>query len=232
MADMRPSPTTANGTSARGDDTRQLLLEAGLRLFSQQGYESVSTRELAGEAKVNIAAIAYHFGGKRDLYRAVLRQLIIDTDPYFIPAQEKLAKGIRDAGSDKAKLAALTSNFFTRLLSIFLEGEFMRWRAPMVMREYANPSPDFSILYDGRIEPLHKMVSQLVGAALDRPAEDEDTIIRAHAVLGEIFVFGIARVALWKRLDWTEYPQDQIAAISRIVSDSVLSSLNLAGENR
>lgn len=231
MPAPQSTPPTTNGPVTRGDETRQLLLEAGLALFSERGFESVSTRELAGEAKVNIAAIAYHFGGKRDLYRAVLQQLVADTDPYFIPALESLGAGIGDAGTDKAKLAALARDFFTRLLSLFLDGDFMQRRAAMVMREYANPSEDFSILYDGRIEPLHKVVSELTGAALDLPAEDDATIIRAHAVLGEIFVFAIARVALWKRLGWTGYPKDKIADISRLVSASILSSLNLPGEN-
>ena len=73
----------------------------------------------------------------------------------------------------------------------------MRWRAPLVMREYSLPSGDFSIIYKGRIEPIHKMMTALVAAILNKSAEDPECAICAQAIMGHIFVFGIARTVLW-----------------------------------
>ena len=73
----------------------------------------------------------------------------------------------------------------------------MRWRAPLVMREYSLPSGDFSIIYKGRIEPIHKMMTALVAAILNKSAEDPECAIYAQAIMGQIFVFGIARTVLW-----------------------------------
>jgi AcrR family transcriptional regulator len=52
--------------------TRQALVEAGAVLFSERGYDGVSTEDVADRAGVNKALISYHFGGKRGLYTAVL----------------------------------------------------------------------------------------------------------------------------------------------------------------
>ncbi|MDP3221929.1 MAG: TetR family transcriptional regulator, partial [Rubrivivax sp.] len=52
------------------EDARARLLQAGLRLFAQQGYSKTSTRELAEAANVNVASISYYFGDKAGLYRA------------------------------------------------------------------------------------------------------------------------------------------------------------------
>jgi AcrR family transcriptional regulator len=52
--------------------TRQRLLRAGARLFSERGYDGVSVADLAARAGVTKALISYHFGGKRGLYVAVL----------------------------------------------------------------------------------------------------------------------------------------------------------------
>ena len=52
--------------------TRKALLAAGALLFPEQGFDGVSTEEIAGRAVVNKALISYHFGGKRGLYAAVL----------------------------------------------------------------------------------------------------------------------------------------------------------------
>jgi AcrR family transcriptional regulator len=55
-------------------DARQRLLETGARLFAEQGFEAISTRQLAKEADVNIAMIAYYFGSKEELLKAIFAE--------------------------------------------------------------------------------------------------------------------------------------------------------------
>ena len=54
-------------------DVKQRLIEAATRLFASGGFDGVGIREIAAEADVNSAMVAYHFGSKEGLYRAVLR---------------------------------------------------------------------------------------------------------------------------------------------------------------
>ena len=212
----------------RGDETRSQLLEAGLKLFSIYGFESVSTRQLTKESSTNIAAINYHFGGKEGLYQAVLKQVAEDTEPYFGPGLDKVHESISAAADDRQKLVPVITGLMTNLFRVFLQDDFMRWRAPLVMREYANPSENFEILFKGRIEPLHRTVTAIAAAALQKPAEDEECVIRAHAILGQIVVFGIARVVLWKRLEWDGYTPERVAKIADIATQSVLNSIGLS----
>ncbi len=53
--------------------TRERILKAAERLFAERGYEATSVRAIVGKARVNQAAINYHFAGKDGLYREVLR---------------------------------------------------------------------------------------------------------------------------------------------------------------
>jgi AcrR family transcriptional regulator len=53
--------------------TRERILTAAERLFADRGYEATSVRAIVAKARVNQAAINYHFGGKDGLYREVLR---------------------------------------------------------------------------------------------------------------------------------------------------------------
>ncbi len=212
---------------SRGGDTRNQLLETGLRLFAQFGYEAVTTRQLAAEAGVNIAAIAYHFGGKRELYRAVLQQLIDDTEALFGPALANLRDGIDRANGDRKQLAGLASNLIGRLTRLFISEEFMKWRAPMVLREFSMPSEDFDILYQGRIGPLHREVTRLAAAALQISEESPEAAIRAHTVMGQVFVFEIARHILWRRLEWEGYSEDRINLVANTAAKSAVASLGL-----
>jgi len=54
--------------------TRERLLHASTRLFADNGYRGASVRDICNLAGANPGAVSYHFGGKRQLYRAVLRR--------------------------------------------------------------------------------------------------------------------------------------------------------------
>ena len=53
--------------------TRERILKAAERLFADRGYDATSIRAIVAKARVNQAAINYHFAGKDGLYREVLR---------------------------------------------------------------------------------------------------------------------------------------------------------------
>ena len=54
--------------------TSERLLDASARLFAESGYRGASVRDICNQARANPGAVSYHFGGKRQLYRAVLRR--------------------------------------------------------------------------------------------------------------------------------------------------------------
>ena len=54
------------------EHTRQLIVKAAVRLFAEKGYRGTSVRDIVGKARVNQAAINYHFKGKDGLYLHVL----------------------------------------------------------------------------------------------------------------------------------------------------------------
>jgi AcrR family transcriptional regulator len=64
-----PAPTAR---SVRAENTRAAILSAAERLFAEQGIATVSNRQIGAAARQgNNAAVAYHFGTKADLVRAI-----------------------------------------------------------------------------------------------------------------------------------------------------------------
>ncbi|HBL31514.1 MAG TPA: TetR family transcriptional regulator [Acidobacteria bacterium] len=52
-------------------DTREALLDAAEKLFSEHGIQASSLRMITQQAGANLAAVHYHFGSKEGLVRAV-----------------------------------------------------------------------------------------------------------------------------------------------------------------
>jgi AcrR family transcriptional regulator len=71
----RGSPPEAWDAAARGD-TRSRIQAVAVELFSEQGYEKTSLREIAERLGVTKAALYYHFRSKEDIVRSLL-------DDYF-----------------------------------------------------------------------------------------------------------------------------------------------------
>ena len=60
---------------ARGDMTREALIQAAIEAFGRSGFDAASTRAIATAAGVNQALIGYHFRGKPGLYLAALQHI-------------------------------------------------------------------------------------------------------------------------------------------------------------
>lgn len=57
-----------------GDETRKLILDVAEQHFAEHGFAACSLRRVMTEAKVNVAAIHYHFGNKEKLFAKVVER--------------------------------------------------------------------------------------------------------------------------------------------------------------
>ncbi|MFZ2059055.1 MAG: TetR/AcrR family transcriptional regulator [Acidimicrobiales bacterium] len=64
--EARPEPVADPGLAGR-KSTRERILEIALDLFTAQGYEKTSLREIAERLGFSKAAIYYHFASKEDI---------------------------------------------------------------------------------------------------------------------------------------------------------------------
>ncbi|MGR6920571.1 TetR/AcrR family transcriptional regulator [[Actinomadura] parvosata] len=62
------------------EDTRTRIQEIALRLFTEQGYEATSLREIAEELGVTKAALYYHFKTKDDIVASLVEQRLTELD--------------------------------------------------------------------------------------------------------------------------------------------------------
>jgi AcrR family transcriptional regulator len=142
-------------------DPKLRLLEAALELFALLGFRHVTIREICRRANVNVAMVEYYFGGKEELYKAVLEHALA-RPPSQLPTGQPA-----DPPSPEKQLA----NFVFSLLSHALDETRSPWGKRLLAREMADPTFALDILVDRIIRPrskgLHAIVRSLLGDATD-----------------------------------------------------------------
>ena len=84
-----------DGATAKGEQTRELILTTALRLFREQGYGRTTMRAIATEAGVSVGNAYYYYGSKDHLMQAYYDLLqdqhreavesVLATEQAFVP---------------------------------------------------------------------------------------------------------------------------------------------------
>ena len=163
-------------------DTKEKLLDTAEILFADQGYESVSVRDIAAEADVNLAAINYHFQGKDNLYKAVLLRRVA-------PKRDKIISSLEQVmGGANPTLDGLVSAFVRAHLEDALVSDQGAVALRLVARELTEPKHGAEIICREMIAPVHTAFSNaLVGV---RPGLEVPECTRIiSSIVGQVVHF-------------------------------------------
>ncbi len=180
-------------TQQRALDTRQVLLDTAISLFSTMGYEGTSIRMIETEAGLKRGIGTYHFGTKEDLWKASIQALFAK-----MPMPDDDDKAL-DALSAEAKFRYHITRFIEGSARnpevsrvIIQEGRRKSWRLDYLLENFV--SPRINMLKSGAGKELDAhSVYILIGAAtlvFDVAAEceslfgvhpDDEKFIAEHA---------------------------------------------------
>ena len=154
-------------------DTKTRILNAAEQRFARDGYHMTSLRTLTEQAKVNLAAVNYHFGSKEGLLKAVIDRRL---HPLNDLRQKKIEAILTIAASSKGLPQAreLLIAFIKPTLDFRNSGAGAEDFIALVGRSLSEPDetvrncfieqvlPIFRLLYDS----LHKALPELPASIL------------------------------------------------------------------
>lgn len=210
----RQAPEAAEGS-------RERLIAVGLRLFAQKGLDSVSVRDLAAEAGVNLSLVSYHFGGKEGLYKTIIEE-------HALQARERMYQAIEPAAG-----TAMTAETFRNTLRTII-GTLVTLRnespemAVLMQRERLDGLPYARTVYEDIMGPIGDRLVGFVDAAAAAGVVRSDLNTRAYfaALVESIFGYFIlhdCKLKIWK--DAYRLPKqndDYIDFMSRLFTEGIL----------
>ncbi len=160
-------------------DTKTEIMDAAEELFGAQGFTATSLRAITQAAKVNLAAVNYHFGGKLGLLEAVYERRIQPMNQARLERLDALEKAWPN---QPIPLPELVSAFVQPALALSRErgGEHF---VKLLGRSYMEPRP---VLQD-RMRDMFSEISDRFVAAFARSLPHlsrEELYCRMHFMIG------------------------------------------------
>ena len=159
--------------------TRERIMRAAERLFAESGYDGTSIRAIVAKAKVNQAAINYHFDGKDGLYREVLRVAFRALTEHQLEHAEELRSMSREEA---------LSQFVRRQLQPLLGRDEYSRHMRIFNWEAVQPTTVFRDLVAEEAAPFVGLAADLVRRFMPE-AEQRTVTVAAVWLLGQCSVF-------------------------------------------
>ncbi|TDO45089.1 TetR family transcriptional regulator [Kribbella sp. VKM Ac-2527] len=171
----------------RARDTKAEIHRAALELFSVQGYEKTSLREIAEQVGITKASLYYHYSSKQDLLRAIIGTFfddinrvleLVDTLPWSAETERELLAAYLDVVIKHRDTGPTLLRDIAAVLAAFgddLDDLIRRSRSFQVWLAGPDPSPRDRVLSAAAVE----VIGAALSAGMD-PSELSDADLRDH----------------------------------------------------
>jgi len=192
--------------TSRAFSTKDRILDAAERLFALQGFAATSLRQVTSLAKVNSAAVHYHFGNKDVLIHEVFRRRM------DIMSGKRLAQL---AAAQPGELEAILAAFIEPALAMARNrkggGAFIR----VIARAYAENNASLRKFLSAQYGHVQREFARAIAAAV--PHLDKHTLYWRLDFLAGSLTYAMSEFGLIKRLPGVSEATHQARAARELI---------------
>lgn len=201
----------AQGT-LHANETRRRLMAAAGEEFARHGYAGARIRSIVDAARVNLASVNYHFGGKEGLYRATVGYL----------ADQALAGFAERRGQSPERR-------LHRLVYAFVSGLTDRQAAPPLGRilahEALHPTRGRDRLVEEMARPQLERLRLVVRELAGPRAPEREVTLAALSIAGHCAFYLFGRAALERLYPGVLAGAHPAPRLARQITDFALAGL-------
>ena len=152
-------------------DTKDSILNAAECLFAEKGYSGTSLRVLTGKAKVNLAAVNYHFGSKKALLEAVIKRKITPLNQIRRKRVEEVRRQARKEGR-RPDANDILYAFIEPTLRFRENERGAKDFVTFIGRSFADPDDTVRKIFFRFIQPMFQLLLEAMREALPHLSEN------------------------------------------------------------
>jgi AcrR family transcriptional regulator len=210
------------------DPTRERILDAALDLFGERGLTGATVRDIAQRAKVNVAAISYHFGGKEELYRAVAKSI---AEGMAARVRSRVAPIVDNPPTDADAAIRALERVLDTIVDVIVGPPEMRRVARFIIREQMQPTAAFEYLYQA-LSHLHVAGCRFFATATGLDPEAAETRLLVFTVVGQAIFIRVAEAAVLRRMEIETYDEAFLAKTKALLKQNLHAMIAAARESK
>ena len=176
-------------------DTRYRILAAAAERFVAKGFRSTTVREICREAGANVAAVNYHFGDKKALYRAVIQHAIDQKPEYEVDPAASCEEQIR--GWVKVMVFHCVAE----------DGELL---SQLMANEMSQPTEFLAFISEQMIQPRVAQLTGIIAQELGRELLDPEVAYLAMSVVGQAVLYNQSRPLIEMMMPHMDYSEQKL----------------------
>ncbi|HMF11325.1 MAG TPA: CerR family C-terminal domain-containing protein, partial [Gemmataceae bacterium] len=203
----------------RAEKTRQCILDAAGPLFADKGFKATTISQICKAASVNQAAVSFHFGGKEQLYVALVRHA------YEFALSEVPMPQWAPNTPAKLKLRDFVLTFLRRAVA---ERE-PRWPCQLIMRELIEPTEACEEFVRGFVRPNFETLQSILTELLPTNFPQARMRLIGFSIVGQCLHYRVARHVI--RLvapDIGQFDEERLQRLADHITQFSLAALGMA----
>ena len=159
-----------------GEKTKEHILKVATKLFAQKGFDGVSVREICKASGVNVALISYYWGGKKELFDTVVRELMNRQTSY---AQSVLDFAVDPADLSKKEQVQTMYIAVDRAIDFFYKDDSYE-----LLTNIMRGQKELTLIGQA---PFAKYAAKLLAAILEKNQSDKEVILTLGIIIAQIY---------------------------------------------
>ncbi len=207
-------------------DTKKAILDIASVMFAKGDYDSISTRDIAKRANVNISAISYYFGNKDGLYLEVIENAISfikDSNESWV----KLVLNFKISNNRDENL-----NNFLNILGAYVDcvinnTVFMNSNSIVLLKNSAKNNLVSNTVYNELFLPLNNILSRIFISITGLEPNNLKITFIVNMILGQMTDIAIHKDMILKLLGIKMFDNEGIEMLKRIFVEHARAIMNM-----
>ena len=195
------------------------LLEAGLEVFAEHGFRGTTTRMLAKKAGVNIAGIGYYYGGKEELYKAVVTYIVDSYLSLTEPLLDYVNLNIDNADAKQA--TSILLKFLTGVTSSSQSPKLSKF-ALIAVKEQNNPTDAFKIIFVRFTSVMFSTITKCLKKITPEKTDQYYTIL-SQSLMAQSLLFLAHKANLMNALSVSKFNEHHFETHKQILEHIIKS---------
>lgn len=159
----------------KDENSKQKILNSATKLFANKGFDAVSVREICKDAGVNLCMISYYFGGKKELYKAIIDNLIEKQTQYANTFLDLSIEPKTLAKQEQIDLLLLILDKFVDFFYSNISSDLIL----LLLKEQQNPENNFN-------SPVFNYLRKVISAVFNLEVNSKESVYQTLFIISQL----------------------------------------------